>query len=530
MKKLLLSLAIIASMTPLSIFAQNHQFSCGTTTADLEQITNRLLQNREEFKNVVEMRGAVAYIPVAFHLIAASDGSGRVAEGRLLDMITTWNKFYADNGLEMQFYIKYLNYKNDDAIYNSPANTSGANKAFAIKKFDALNIYITNLAETTGGASGGTTLAYYTSGGPAYDNDWIVCRISEVSTSKATTIAHEVGHFFTMPHTFSGWECAPFNPSASDSPLAPTLVSCGGSVFNVENVARTGSDANCTTAGDKFCDTPADYNFGFITNGCVYRGIAKDPKGVAVDPDETNVMSYFLGCSTFLSGEQKAAMMKDYNNNSYRAYLRAGNQIPNQNLPGTTTLQLPANAARIGIVNTVNFDWADVPNATGYVIEVSTAAGFSINFRSFLSTTSDFTLNEAVAGTSGNYLRTEPVYYWKVRAFGPYKTGTAYSATNTFELKTTSVNEIPGINNFTIAPNPIEKDKKITLNLTTENAFEANVKIITLTGQVLKNEKRTFDLGYSSQLLDLSNINAGLYILSIESDKGVLNKKVTISE
>ncbi|MEZ4948184.1 MAG: hypothetical protein R2784_02135 [Saprospiraceae bacterium] len=37
--------------------------------------------------------------------------------------------------------------------------------------------------------------------------------------------------------------------------------------------------SNCTTAGDKICDTPPDYNFGLINGNSCYGG-AKDPNGV----------------------------------------------------------------------------------------------------------------------------------------------------------------------------------------------------------------------------------------------------------
>ena len=38
-----------------------------------------------------------------------------------------------------------------------------------------------------------------------------------------------------------------------------------------------------------------------------------------------------------------------------------------------------------------------------------------------------------------------------------------------------------------------------------------------------------FNSGLNAQLLDISELNQGLYILTIESEKGVLNKKIIVN-
>jgi Secretion system C-terminal sorting domain len=504
---------------PLSIFAQNNP--CGTSIEDLRALGNQLLENRA--KEYVHTRGAVVYIPVAFHLVAKTDGTGRIAEGRCLDMLAGWNQLYAENSIDIQFYFKYFNYINDDNVYTSPRNFAPANKMDAVRKLDAMNVYCVSSADGVGTL--GQTLAYYTR-----DNDWIVCINQEVSKAKSSTIAHEVGHFFTLLHPFNGWDQTPFVPTTA-APCAPALST--GPIICTENVARTGPDANCGDCGDYMCDTPADYNLGYgYSGGCIYSGIAKDPKCVAVDPDETLIMGYFIGCSDLgkgkFTGQQKAAILKDYGTNPKRAYLRSGNVVPYTQAIGLATLQLPANGSTTSTYNVIDCDWSDVPGAVGYIIEVSTSqTNFDIGRRLFInSATSAIQLNTSNLGT---YMTAGRTYYWRVRAFGSYVTMTDFTANFNFITGAASaVNEIPGIGSFTIAPNPVGESKEINISLTSEKAFKANVKIQNLAGQIMLRDVRNFESGATNQTVDVKNLSSGMYILSIENEQGVLNKKIVI--
>ena len=139
-----LTQSVMAQNALISIGAQNDKklVSCGTSPDDLHSIFETMVENRTRYGNNVQTRGAVSYVPVCFHLVAKTDGTGRVNESKLLDMIDQWNKTYTANGLELQFYIKYLIYVDNDALYNTPRALSGANRSFIVKKADAMNVFI----------------------------------------------------------------------------------------------------------------------------------------------------------------------------------------------------------------------------------------------------------------------------------------------------------------------------------------------------------------------------------------------------
>ncbi len=83
------------------------------------------------------------------------------------------------------------------------------------------------------------------------------------------TFTHEMGHFFSLPHTFEG----------SGTELV--------------------DGSNCDTAGDGICDTPADpYVAGdpienYIDGDCNFFNTQTDANGDFYTPDVGNIMSYY---------------------------------------------------------------------------------------------------------------------------------------------------------------------------------------------------------------------------------------------
>jgi hypothetical protein len=519
MKKVLIHLLVGLFIAPLSMLAQTPTTprpTCGTTIESQQTMLYDMMESRARYPNYVAPR-AVAYIPVWFHMVAKSDGTGRTTEANVAEMLCEWNKVYAANGLEMQFYIKGFSKIDLDALYNAPQSFSGTNRMLTTKKTDAMNIYLVSNAGD-GSNPNEVVLAYYSNGGN-YNNDWIACTNGQVNAGGAYTIAHEAGHFFTLAHTFFGWES-----TTPPTGCAPASINLGGTIVTVEKAARTGATKNCEFAADGFCDTPPDYFFGFgWTGGCTWSGTAKDPDCVAVDPDETNIMSYFLSCLKNFSTEQKNAITTNYNTHAKRAYLRAGNITPPLTATPPTIIA-PAVGSTTNFFNNINLDWSDVPSAFGYQVDVSRFQSFA-QAKTFFVTTSDLNIN---AINTAGYLTADAQYYWKVRAVVPYANCNNLASGSFKAGVLNAVNDIAGVTQFTVSPNPISKSQVLSLQMNSEKAFDAKVKLLNITGQIVKTENRAFAAGYSEQTLSVSDLSVGTYILSIESAKGVLNKRIVI--
>jgi len=226
----------------------------------LEQINNDLMRNSNS-------GSCLNYAPIKAHIIRRTNGTGGLSVADLQEAIDTMNARYETAC--MAFYLcGGVNYIDDDNYYdfNSSDETALTN---ANNVDNLINIYFAN--SVGNGTSSYCGYAYY----PGGDD---VILMDNSCTMNGSTLTHEMGHFFGLPHTHAGG-----------------------------NELVDGS--NCATAGDEFCDTPADPQLGSSTvnSSCVYTGTATDANGDAYDPDPTNIMSYSRkACRDFFSNEQYA--------------------------------------------------------------------------------------------------------------------------------------------------------------------------------------------------------------------------------
>ena len=494
--------------------------TCGTSIPDLQINAKKILQQRAK-GNVADFR-AVVFIPIWFHIVSRTDGSSAVGEGSILDMLCDMNKIYAANGMDMQFYLKGFNYIKSDELYNGTQSDAAYNIMKTNKKSDGINVFINNNAgiNLTQGV-----LAYYSnvqnSTDAPYANDWIVLVKTQVGGgTKAATLGHEIGHLFSLIHTFHGWESAPFKPT-STAPCAPAVSPDG---FTPTEKHSRGSDGNCANAGDYMCDTPEDYNFGFGWNGCSYTGIAKDPTCITATPSEINIMGYFIGCLAQFSAQQKQAVRNNYANDLGRAYLRNGNISPSLTEIGTTALISPANAATTSSYNNINLSWANTVGAVSYVVEISPNSSFDVDPVRFISSGTILNLNSKILPV--NYLKPGTLYFWRVRGFSAYKTCATFTKSFFTTGTLNAAQEINTISDFTVSPNPVSGDADfITVGIISQNNLSGHLKIINLNGQILYSEPHLFAAGLTNENVSVNNLPKGMYILLIESGEGIVHRK-----
>lgn len=228
--------------------------------------------------------GTITYVPIRPHIFRPTNGQGGMNLNSLNNVLAITNKSYFDNGSGIQFYFcgTSPDYIDDDALYNAfpYGNESSVSGRDAT---NAMNVYFVNLFNEPGllgyayfpSNSLQSTRSFIRTGGlsDAYNGNYV--------------LNHELGHNFSLYHTFQG----------SNATSTPELVT-------------RDAGANCTTAGDLLCDTPAD-PYGrdgattAIVNGCeVYTGTITDPQGLTYSPQIGNIMSYYDGCNPFFTTGQ----------------------------------------------------------------------------------------------------------------------------------------------------------------------------------------------------------------------------------
>ena len=534
MKKTILSMAIALGLGFANVAqAQKMSNICGVTAADEEILVQRLTENREMMEKGLlaeNNRGAKKYVPVKFHIIGKNDGSGRINEAKILENLCQMNKDYADQ--DIVFYLKVeangdiFNYINSTNAFDNQQNGLGlATLNTNYKKFpNAINFFLVQNASSDN-QLGGTTLGYYSP-----TNDWLVIRNDQVNSTSGT-ISHEVGHHFSLPHPFKGWD----QQTLKD--LYPTEWA-SGKEFQVTNVVAPdgvtlvefADKSNCKQSGDRICDTPADYNFGFDWTGCTpFTKKIRDPNGAGtlLDPQEELFMGYFIGCSNYVfSAEQKVLMAADYLS-AKRAKLRP-NYTPNiVDVNTKVNLQTPAAGEITPYYNSVTFDWDDVPGADRYILEIDKSPSFTSGATTIrsLEKTSIKVVKNLLAGTN---------YYWRVIPFHS-ESGTCVTLGTQNKIKFTtgdavlSANDISGVAAWTVAPNPVNAGNAIIIDIEVANPFTAEVALLNGIGQKVQTlGNQQFTQGANRLEISTKDIPAGIYFVQMQTGKAIMNKKVVV--
>jgi hypothetical protein len=284
----ILLLGIQNSSVQAQIQTTHNHAQCGVGLAEGQAIKNRMLDNRRNRVELLEKfergRGndSTTYVPIQFHIVNRSDGTGGESNQDILDNLCRLNADYA--GINVEFYLAGpTRVINQDLLYTNSFDNGMANYFMGLYRVpEVVNIFVGN--QISNSQSGGTTLGYYTSG---LD---IIYAIQSSVRGTGTTLTHELGHFFGLPHTFFGWENSQYGAvMANTTGRTPTITTNGGVV---EYIARDGGLENCQIAADAFCDTDANYLFGFFggtyNNGCEYAATATDPRGWLYRPDVIN--------------------------------------------------------------------------------------------------------------------------------------------------------------------------------------------------------------------------------------------------
>jgi hypothetical protein len=499
------------------IFAQH---VCGTSVEAQFEMRERLIQNRAnaEQQQTADARDEITYVPIKVHLVAKNDGTGRANEASMPDLLCNLNTEY--EGTNIQFYFKMpFNYIDNTPLWGQANEGGGSFQIQTNKVNNALNIFI--IGQFTEEGLGG----YYL--GPFPQNDYIVMPRNAVFS---IALPHEVGHFFSLAHPFFGWgqvgdtgwdPAVHGNPVGTYAPLPPP----GQQILN-EKVDQS----NCLEAADAICDTPPDYFFAFspaLGGNCTSPTIsALDPNGDEIDPVGDNMMNYFGQCPDYVfTADQSEAMVNDLYSTA-RNYVRPGITPDLTEITEAPELVSPINGESTPGYNLVEFDWDAVDGADYYVLEIDFLPTFAGSPSRYVVSNATFKVVEDIFNANSTY-------YWRVRPFGEYFTcGVQYSERGDFVTGSiVATQEVEEVSGWNIRPNPIRTGGMLQIEVEAGQSFQGTINLYSSTGQLLKSLNRLdFNTGGTNVEMDVNGLAAGIYIATIETNFGVLNKKVLITK
>jgi hypothetical protein len=254
--KNLITLIIISSIIEVYIVAYAQVTECGTilppgVTLEQAQSGDLNLYKRTVFTPPLRL---------AIHIVRYSNGSGGILQGDLDQKIEDLNSYMAQALFE--FYSFTTDYINSDQ-YANIENMTEANNLRSINSLDCcINIYFVPQSFAFGISSFSDRIQ------PLTGIQGIIIQ----NISPATTLPHEMGHYFDLLHTYEAY-------------------------FGYENIARSGACMNCTYKGDLLCSTNADdydSNVGSnITSNCQYNPPVIKPDGcgqINYNPLTNNMM------------------------------------------------------------------------------------------------------------------------------------------------------------------------------------------------------------------------------------------------
>ena len=507
--------------SPLCLSAQTGDPAtkpCGTVSGRSPWLKKFQAQPELYEKNM----DTVLYVPLTIHLLGTDEGMGFLSVNNLLTALCTLNEDFEQANI--QFFIEgEINYLANSAWNSHDSVPQGAQMMFANNVPNTLNCYI--LTDPAGNA--GYNLPY---AGIALSRSYI--------GAGDHTWAHEVGHAFSLPHPFLGWEGGVSHdgsvPHNFNDP-APPYVTYDYTYFKDTLILDTMiidtalvelvDGSNCFVAADGFCDTSPDYLAGrWPCNAALESTIVQtDPANVQFRSDATLIMSYANdNCASRFSSQQIAAMranlQEEKPNLLYdQTVLPVVSAVP-------ATLLLPAPAETVPF-NNVYLEWSPVEAATGYVIQISRLS----NFPALL------TVEYTVTGSNNTLifdLENNRTYHWRVRAFNTDHFCTAFSTATSFKTGEISAAEsIADAGFFKLYPNPLSGNEVLHLQLAESNLLHLDeVQLLDLSGKQLwriaVSEMSFADNTYRINLP--ASLTAGLYLLKVRGDQGLWVEKVVI--
>jgi hypothetical protein len=499
---------------PFVGFAQSEQPTCGSTdfaggVEDLDNWANTYY-TQPQTKNLSAL--TPMYLPTVVYLVANADGTGGVSPSLALGMLCDVNDDYRPHAI--QFVLDSLDQTiNNDAYNDPPLNSTNYYTTMLTghKQANRINLYLHGGGAATGlcGVYHGAAPSVGVVGTPDVVNCFGGCLFRG-----NTTVTHELGHYLAMPHTFYGLE--------NGNNLACGAQATAGAPYN---------DPNCNSNGDRFCDTPPDYNpkrwncgagsTALGNTGSNWSCTVFSTDNVAMQIDGSNYMSYADdACAVKFTINQRDRMRTFIT--TRRANLLAVTTVGDSIAQSVSLVSPPNNYLNPNA--TMRFVWDKVPNATHYIVEVFGNATLTLKLLDIVVRDTTYLYAHPFSNTS------LMKRWWRVTAFNKKYFCNPPSAFNYFAHPVATENTIQGLSVMQIAPNPI-LNNHFTMHTEAEKAVKTNLSIVDIMGRTVQNlGEYNITAGENTADFSIEKLPNGMYFVQMRSETGIKTTKIVVMQ
>lgn len=479
MRKILFLSLIALGVSNLK--AQSTDGFCGTLQTEEDLAWLRAYQS-SYVPGEFSRGGSTYYIPTKVHIVGTDEGSGYYNLSYLFQAFCELNEKFAETGFIFYIYedINYI----DNSDYYEHNFLDGGEMMEDYNVNDVANIYF--VADPAGNCG------YFS---PSED---AVAIRNSCGLPGNTTIAHEFGHFFSLPHTFYGWEWG--TPDDEDQEWV--------------------NGDNCNSSADGFCDTPPDY--------LPYRWFCPgpeqtDPFGETFFSDGTLYMSYANDeCATRFSEEQMEAM---------RANLLGPRNdfldFPEPVYVDVTETPVPLSPPNLALENYYNYvelQWSSAAGAAEYHLQISFSPSFSAIAADVITSDTSYIITE---------LAEDKTYYWRIRPLAPANTCEATSLAWSFNTGTLTMTDVATTDLFeslTVYPNPAVAGQAIQIGYSAAVSEDAEIELVDYTGRLVATDGFTIVSGNQTYTFEIPAVSEGFYLVRIRSGNQTENIRLFIAE